>query len=63
MTTDELKAKLGLRPDQLLRSEDGFLGDILAVEGELVVIGILATGRTEKIPIKNIIMSTTPNPT
>ncbi len=55
MALNKLKERLGLRPDGLLQSSDGQLGDLLGVEGEIATIGVIGTGQVIQVPISNLI--------
>ncbi len=51
MTPDELRAKLGMTPGQLLTNTNGQLADILEVRGQTVILGIIDTGKTVEVPL------------
>lgn len=53
----ELRQKLGMKEGQLLRNSNGELGDLLEVDGDEVIIGILGRDQPVRVPIKNIINS------
>lgn len=55
MTVEQLRESIGLKPGQLLTSAGGLTGDILAIEGDNVVIGVLESGRQVKCHITNFI--------
>jgi len=55
MTLPELRKRLGLTEGQLLKSDTGMLGDILGVVDDYALIGVLATGRVERVPITSLL--------
>ena len=55
MSVEEVRKKMGLSPGQLLRNPSGFTGDLLTVEGEFAIIGVLETGKTQKVPLSKLL--------
>lgn len=55
MTTDELRKSLGMGPNELLTNSSGAVADILAIDGEHVILGVIATGQEIRIPLNMIL--------
>lgn len=54
MTLPELRLSLGMKENSLLISEDGTLGDLLGIDGEDAIIGILASGKIIKVHLDQL---------
>lgn len=55
MNVKELRDKLGLKDGQLLRNEAGELADILAINGDMVLLGVLSKAKPIEVPISNFL--------
>ncbi len=57
MNLQELKDKLGMTPGDLLTSTSGREGDLLDVQGDFAIVGVIATGEVLAVPIWKICQS------
>lgn len=60
-TVAELREYLGMEPGQLLENSNGAVADILAVDGDDVVLGVLHQSQPIRVPLINL-LPCNPNP-
>jgi hypothetical protein len=59
MTLQEVKEQLGLKPGELLQNLRGQVADLLEVQGENAVLGVLDTGKTIQVPLGMLVKDAT----
>lgn len=54
LTVKDLKKRLGLKPGKLLTNSDGEQADILEIDGDHVLLGVLTRKYVIRVPLENL---------